>query len=125
MTELIPGCEHVEVPYEKPGLCPECLNLEITGRGGGQVHLIERDAKWICPRSSPSLAQQYLKEGVNPALAFGGEAGTSWMMLPTLAFSVGSGWLLWNWLRRKRDKTTLSWDRHRRSTEWTRRRVIW
>lgn len=71
MTQFIPGAEHVEVPYEHPGLCPECLNLEITGRGGGQAQLLERDGKWICPRSGPSLVQQYAKEGVNPAGAVG------------------------------------------------------
>jgi hypothetical protein len=103
-TLFIPGAEHVEVPYEKPGLCPECLNLQITGRGGGQVQLLERDGKWVCPRSGPSLTQQYAREGVDPAAAFGVGMGIGWMVFPTFAFSVGGGWLLWNWLRRKKGK---------------------
>src|SRR2546421_12322588 len=105
MTLFIPGAEHVEVPYETAGLCPECLNLQITGRGGGMVQLIERDLKWICPRSGPSLAQQYAKEGVDPGAVFGGGAGIGWMIFPTAAFGVGTGWLVWNWLRRKKDPT--------------------
>jgi len=60
MTQLL----HVEVAYDKPGLCPECLNLEITGRGGGKVHLIERNSKWVCPRSGPSLAQERKEQGL-------------------------------------------------------------
>jgi hypothetical protein len=93
MTQFIPGAEHVEVPYEHPG------------RGGGQVQLLERDGKWLCPRSGPSLVQQYAKEGVNAAGAFGVGLGVGWMVFPTFAFGVGSGWFLWNWLRRKKDKT--------------------
>jgi len=54
MTELIPGANHVAVPHDRPGLCAECLNLWITGRGGGKVQLIERDGKWFCPKSGPS-----------------------------------------------------------------------
>jgi hypothetical protein len=103
MTYLIPGAEHVEVVYDKPGLCPECLNLEITGRGGGQVQLVERDGKWVCPRSGPSLAQQYANEGVSPSAAFGIGIGVGSTAFRTVAFGVGSGWLLWNWFRRKKD----------------------
>ena len=107
MTLFIPGAEHVEVPYEKPGLCPECLNLEITGRGGGRVQLVERDGKWMYPRSGPSLAQQHAKEGVNA----GDRLGIGWLIFPTLAFGVGRGWLFWNWLRRKNDPTPVPGER--------------
>ena len=106
MTQFIPGAEHAEVAYDKPGLCPECLNLEITGRGGGQVQLIEREGKWICPRSGPSLAQQYAREGVSPGAAFGIGMGIPSLVFPTIAFGVGSGWLFWNWFRRKKDRKT-------------------
>ena len=108
MTQFIPGAEHVEVPYEDPGLCPECLNLETTGRGGEQVQLLERDGKWICPRSGPSLVQQYAKEGVSPAAAFG---VVNWDRLDgvsDLCLWCRERMVIWNWLRRKKDKTAPS-----------------
>jgi len=94
--------EHVEVLHDKPGLCPDCLNLEITGRGGGKVQLVERDGKWVCPRSGPSLAKQYAAEGLQiPAVAPVG----MWM-LPTFAFTLGGGWLFRNWLRRRKEEAS-------------------
>jgi hypothetical protein len=65
MTMFIFGADHVEVLHDKSGLCPECLNLEITGRGGGKVQLVERDGKWICPRGGPSLLEQAEAQGVH------------------------------------------------------------
>jgi hypothetical protein len=102
MSEFIPGAEHVEVLNDKPGLCPDCLSREIDGRGGGKVQLVARDGKWVCPRSGPSLAQQYAKEGLQiPAVAPMG----MWM-LPTFAFTLGGGWLFRNWFRRTKEKAS-------------------
>jgi hypothetical protein len=98
MSRFILGAEHVEVLHDKSGLCPDCLNLEITGRGGGKVQLVERDGKWVCPRGGPSLAKQFASEGVSvPAVAPSG-----WLM-PTFALTLGGAWLLRNLYRRGKE----------------------
>ena len=53
MSEFIVGVEHVEVPHDKAGLCPDCLDREITGRGGGKVQLVERHGKMGLPSEWP------------------------------------------------------------------------
>src|SRR5712691_3224109 len=104
MTMLIPGADHVEVPYDKPGLCPECLDLWIDGRGGGKVQLVERDGKWVCPRGGASLVQQFGPDGARTLSAVG-----ALVVLPTISLSLGAGWWLTNifgrWRRRKDSKT--------------------
>lgn len=62
---MVTGAVHSIVRHDQPGLCPECLDREITGReGGAKVQLVERDGKWVCPRSGPSYAEQLGADGV-------------------------------------------------------------
>ena len=97
VTTLIPDAVHSEVPHDKPGLCPDCLNRWIDGRGGGKVQLVERDGKWVCPKSGPSLAKQLGSDGIR-MLGAG-------LALPTISLNVGVGWWLTNvfhrWWQRK------------------------
>ncbi len=102
MSGFIVGVEHVEVPHDKAGLCPDCLDREITGRGGGKVQLVERHGKWVCPRSGPSLAQQYAAEGLRIPAVF----PMGMWMLPTFAFTLGVGSLFGNWFRRTKKKAS-------------------
>lgn len=86
-----PTKEHVEVLHDGPGLCPDCLDRYITGRGGGKVQL--------CPRSGPSLAQEFGRDVA--VLGWGASA----VGLPAATFAAG-GWglakLLERWRARKR-----------------------
>jgi hypothetical protein len=99
MTDLTPGADHVAVPYDKPGLCPECLNLWSTGRGGGKVQLVERDGKWFCPRGGPSLVEQLGPDDLKTTANLG--TAMSPFALPTIALGVGGGWWLSRFLRRR------------------------
>jgi hypothetical protein len=62
---MVPGAVHSEAKHDHPGLCPDCLNREITGRAGwAKVQFVERDGKWVCPRSGPSYAEQLGPDGI-------------------------------------------------------------
>lgn len=91
--------EHVEVLHDGPGLCPDCLDRYITGRGGGKVQLERRDGRWVCPRSGPSLAQEFGRDVA--VLGWGASA----VGPPAVTFAAG-GWglakLLERWRARKR-----------------------
>jgi|SRR5215470_19377492 len=107
-----PAKEHVEVLHDRPGLCPDCLDRYITGRGGGKIELVARDGKWVCPRSGKSLAQEY---GDDVGTLASGLGAVPVFAVPTMAFGIGLGTWLGKLLRWKRRRPTGAGDEPRRA----------
>jgi hypothetical protein len=60
-----PGKRHSQIRLDAPGLCPRCLELELTGReGGSRTELVAeivdgaKTGKWVCPYGGRSYYQQ-------------------------------------------------------------------